>query len=213
MQYASRTKLYTFLSAAIILLQSGCETTPASILGNIPRGFPEPARTLYPGQAYTDPKGRFFVKITDPIGLLPRRVPGGTILEGKSVERGDIAYAVLVYELPSEPSPADKEALVSAWEGFAQKEAMRVKEFDRRFSVFKGYPSMDIYYHTIRGNYWRPYLARFVRVYDRVYHLYYSRGDAWFTTPRDPEQPVEGALIIPAEEFFEGVTFVVLEHC
>lgn len=204
-----------FFCALLAAAACGCETIHTGILGDIPTGM-KPSGVLKAGHIYKDPQGRFSAAITDNRNLVAKKSNEGVVFEGKYLDRGDLIYAVLVYPVPPTLTGNDEQTLRTVWQGLVAQADTRKFSFnqiDEQVSTFQGRPSLDIYYTAQAGNYWRPYISRFVRVGESVYNLYYSDGNFYLTGGSkkrfESKEGFDTILKENAEKFFNGVRFVI----
>ena len=206
-------RLFTFLLLPLALLSIiGCETVHTGVLGDIDTGA-KPSGALNVGDTYNDPKGRFSLTITDSRNLVARRTSEGVVLEGKDLDRGDVIYAVLVYEIPDTVTGTDQQVLRATWNGLVSKAASRggsLTAVDTREFESDGLACLEVYYRSQQGanSLKRGYISRFVKKGGRVYNLYYSYvsmyQDAFDNTVYSTPESFSG-LKEPSAKFFAGV--------
>ncbi|MFA6216466.1 MAG: hypothetical protein WDL87_02280 [Candidatus Omnitrophota bacterium] len=205
----------TFIILILIALSSlACETIHTGVLGDIPTGM-KPSSALNVGDTYSDPLNRFSLKITDDRHLVVKRTKEGVVFEGKAIDRGDIIYAVLVYELPSDMKGTDYGILEATWDGLVEKARAAggtLIAIDKQKSVKNGLPYLEAYYRSERGtnSLKRGYISRFVKKDNRVYNMYYSYVSMYqsaFDTSIYNSVESFADLKEPAAKFFEGVRF------
>jgi hypothetical protein len=175
----------------------------------------KPASSLNVGDTYSDPLNRFSLKITDDRHLVVKRTKEGVVLEGKAIDRGDIIYAVLVYELSPEMKGTDYGILEATWDGLVEKAKVAggaLVVIDKQESVKNGLPYLEVYYRSEHGanSLKRGYISRFVKKDKRVYNMYYSYVSMYqsaFDTSIYNSVESFDDLKEPAAKFFEGVRF------
>ncbi|NTV28997.1 MAG: hypothetical protein HGA80_02830 [Candidatus Omnitrophica bacterium] len=208
-----------FLLSAVmgVLMLTGCETIHTGILGDVPTGM-APSGALKLSEIYQDPTGRFSATVSDSHNLVARRTPEGVVLEGKEVDRGDILYGVLVYDVPAAMSGSDREILQATWDGMVRKaQGMRagLHLVDSKESDWNGLPCLQLYYRSEVGDCERSgcskraYVGRLVKKGARVYNIYFSYYSVYqsafdkelYTSPKEFE-----AMQPRAEAFWQGVS-------
>lgn len=205
-----------FLSGIVVsfVFFMGCETIHTGILGDISTGM-KPTRALKAGDIYHDPQNRFSLTITDDRNLLPRQTKEGVVLEGKAIDRGDVVYGALVYEIPSSVMGTDQEILKATWDGLVEKAKSRkgnLHAVQLKETVCDGLACLEVYFRSEQGAHSlkRGYISRFVKKGRRVYNFYYSYV-SMYQSAFDTEvfnSPVSfNDLQEPANNFFAGVRF------
>lgn len=199
---------------AIVL--TGCETIHTGVLGDIPTGM-KPLGMMEEGAIYQDPKSRFSVVVPDSRNLVAKAQQEGVVFYGKELDRGDLIYAVLVYPMPYE-SLLDNDALSATFDGIKyqiENKSYKVEILRKQFTEHKGYAAMDVYYDVIFGSYLRQlYIARFVKVGDHVFNIYYSHASA-FGTARGgafDNAHIDQYFLPYAEKLYEGVKFLIKDE-
>ena len=211
MNYLRILQFNTIILCFLVL--TGCETIHTGILGDIPTGM-KPMGMMAKGELYKDPKGRFTAIIPDSRNLVPKRQKEGVTFVGKDLDRGDLVYGVLAYPTPDQ-ALSDQDVLAATFNGIQhmlEQKGYSLEIIHKAFSDHQGYPAMDVYYDIISGEFSRQlYVARFVKVNENVFNMYFLNANAFAVARRKAfsKKHIEYYSLPYAEKLFEGVTFIL----
>lgn len=209
---AAGRSFVTIGAAVLCAALAGCATVHTGVLGDISAGL-QPAGVLKTGDTYNDPDGRFSLAVNGARSLVARRTKEGVVFKGKAADRGEVVYAVFVYEIPGTMQGDDQQILRSVWAGLVEKAAWAhgsLVAVSMEENACFGLICLDVCYRSDRGRHHlrRGYISRLIKNGSRVYHLYYSYASRYqraldpavYNTPEAFE-----ALREPADQFFAGV--------
>ena len=167
-----------------LISQSLCCLAAAILAGCGTIGI-RPLSVFKEGSLYHDSQNRFSVVVPDDRKLVAHRTPEGVQFVGENFYRGDLTYAVFVYPIPMHISKDAKalDAVINGLEVELSNIDANMEIAKKEYGQYKGWPSVDLYYHVTSSRSYRLYVSRMVQVDANVFNMYYSIGEAFKTTP------------------------------
>lgn len=165
-----------------------------------------PLSALKEGSIYQDSQNRFSVVVPDNRNLVAHRTPEGVQFVGEVLHRGDLTYAVFVYPIPMHISKDAKalDAVINGLEVEMSNINANMEITKKEYGQYKGWPSVDLYYHVTSPRSYRLYVSRMVQIDANIYNMYYSIGDAFKSKPT-PEEAIDKYHLPKANKLFDGV--------